>query len=106
MDLDKLLSKREAELKQRQKAHDQWKGKYQGLLTHFTDTLNAKLRYEQIIIYLMENDKSSDKQRKTVIEVIKSTKPNTQFVNMKKMKSSLTTNNPRQEAPNAKSISV
>ena len=72
--------KREAELKQLQKAHDQLKKKYQGLLAQFTDTLNVKLRYEQIIKDLMENEKSSDKQRKTVYEVIKSTKPNTQFV--------------------------
>ena len=73
-DLDKLLVKRDTELRQQQKAHDKSKKKYQDLLAQFTDTLNVKLRYEQIIKNLMENDQSSKKQRKTVIDVIKSTK--------------------------------
>ena len=69
-----MLVKRDNELRQQQKAHDKSKKKYLDLLSQFTDTLNVKLRYEQIIKNLMENDQSSNKQRKTVIDVIKSTK--------------------------------
>lgn len=50
--------------------------KYQNILAQFTATLNVKLRYEQIIKNLMENDKKDGEHRKTMKDVIKNTKTN------------------------------
>ena len=60
-DLDMMLIKKETELKQLKKAHDRVKSKFSDLQALFTDTLNVKLRYEQIIKNLMENEKMSGK---------------------------------------------
>ena len=55
--LDVLLIKKDTELKQLKKAQDRLKTKFSDLQALFTNTLNVKLRYEQIIKNLMENEK-------------------------------------------------
>ena len=66
-DLDKLLIKRDSEIKQLKKTLDHSKTKCRDLLALFTDTLNVKLRYEQIIKNLMKNEKKGSKERKTIV---------------------------------------
>ena len=61
------------------KTHERLKTKFNEIQTLFSDTLNVKLRYEQIIKNLMENDLKK-KHRLSVLDVIKSTKPTTMVV--------------------------
>ena len=56
-----MLIKRETELKQLKRTHDRHKVKFSDLQALFTDTLNVKLRYEEIIKNLMENEKKHRK---------------------------------------------
>ena len=48
--------------------------KFHSLLAQFTATLNVKLRYEQIIKNILENDKKNEKDRRTIKVVIENTK--------------------------------
>ena len=57
--LDLMLIKKESELKQLKKTQDRLKAKFSDMQSLFTNTLNVKLRYEQIIRNLMENEKMS-----------------------------------------------
>ena len=75
-----MLVKREIEYKNLKKTHDRQKSKYSDLQALFTDTLNVKLRYEEIIKNLMENEKKNRKNQKTVADIIMLTKPKTQVV--------------------------
>ena len=84
-----MLIKKESELKHLKKTQDRLKTKFSNLQALFTNTLNVKLRYEQIIKNLMENDKMSSENRKSVDEVIKSTKPKTMVVTDKQLTNQL-----------------
>ena len=61
------MNKRDNEIKQLKKTIDHSKTKFRNLLLLFTDTLNVKLRYEQIIKTLMENEKKGHEQQKTIL---------------------------------------
>lgn len=62
------------------KIQEKLKNKFNETQIMFSDTLNVKLRYEQIIKNLMENETKKAKHRLTVVDVIKKTKPATQVV--------------------------
>ena len=62
-----MMNKRDNEIKQLKKTIDHSKTKFRNLLLLFTDTLNVKLRYEQIIKTLMENEKKGHEQQKTIL---------------------------------------
>ena len=85
-----MLIKKDTEIKQLKKAQERQKTKFNEIQTLFSDTLNVKLRYEQIIKNLMENDLKKSKNRQTVVEIIKSTKPTTMVVSSKALKSQST----------------
>ena len=87
--LDVMLIKKESELKQLKKTQDRLKTKFSDLQALFANTLNVKLRYEQIIKNLMENEKMSSQNKKSVAEVIKSTKPKTMVVTDKQLNNQL-----------------
>ena len=80
--------KREYEIRNLKKMLDQSKKKFTDLVALFTNTLNVKLRYEQIIKNLMENEKKSSKDQKTVVNIIKSTKIKTLVDTSKELKNS------------------
>ena len=62
--IDQLLAKREAELKKANVLVKKLTKKNSKLIIGLTDTLNVKLRYEQIIKNLFENEKTG--HQKTV----------------------------------------
>ena len=55
------------------KSQEKLKSKFNKTLIMFTDALNVKLRYEQIIKNLIENETKKAKHRLTVVDVIKKT---------------------------------
>lgn len=73
-ELEKMLVSREAELKSSRKQNGKLKEKKRELVNILTDVLNVKLRYEQIIKRVIENDKKEEEKRLSVLAVIDNSK--------------------------------
>ena len=73
-----LLRRREADLKQVKASQGKLKSQLSDLLALFTHTLNVKLRYENIIKTLLYNSDKKLVDKRTIRDIIISTKPEKQ----------------------------
>ena len=82
-----LCQKKKQLLKDTKQTIAQHKFKEKELSQILTDTINVKLRYEEIIKNLIENEKKGNV--KTTTEIISETKAKTQLAQMKKEKTAM-----------------